>query len=220
MQRVGALVTLGISLMPVAAWGHGGGLDANGCHTNKKTGEYHCHHGGAASGPNGSSGGSSYISPASPAKPRLSKQKPVASEIRGAVSLVSVGDGDTIRVMGANGKKVTIRLACIDAPETAQGAIGAESTVYLRQLLSAGALEIQPQTIDRYGRTVAEVFAGGTNVNLAMVRGGQAYAYRDYLDGCGASAYLDAESQAERTRQGVWRWGDQQRPWDFRRQSR
>ena len=206
--------------MPVAAWGHGGGLDANGCHTNKKTGEYHCHHGGAASGPNGSSGGSSYISPASPAKPRLSKQKPVASEIRGAVSLVSVGDGDTIRVMGANGKKVTIRLACIDAPETAQGAIGAESTVYLRQLLSAGALEIQPQTIDRYGRTVAEVFAGGTNVNLAMVRGGQAYAYRDYLDGCGASAYLDAESQAERTRQGVWRWGDQQRPWEFRRQSR
>lgn len=22
---------------------HGGGLDASGCHTNKKTGEYHCH---------------------------------------------------------------------------------------------------------------------------------------------------------------------------------
>jgi hypothetical protein len=23
--------------------GHGGGLDANGCHNNRKTGEYHCH---------------------------------------------------------------------------------------------------------------------------------------------------------------------------------
>lgn len=22
---------------------HGGGLDKNGCHTNRKTGEYHCH---------------------------------------------------------------------------------------------------------------------------------------------------------------------------------
>jgi hypothetical protein len=22
---------------------HGGGLDANGCHTNRKTGDYHCH---------------------------------------------------------------------------------------------------------------------------------------------------------------------------------
>ncbi|WP_459574491.1 YHYH domain-containing protein [Cupriavidus sp. 8B] len=28
------------------AHAHGGGLDANGCHTNRKTGEYHCHRGG------------------------------------------------------------------------------------------------------------------------------------------------------------------------------
>lgn len=25
------------------AFAHGGGLDANGCHTNRKTGDYHCH---------------------------------------------------------------------------------------------------------------------------------------------------------------------------------
>jgi len=25
------------------AFAHGGGLDASGCHTNHKTGEYHCH---------------------------------------------------------------------------------------------------------------------------------------------------------------------------------
>ncbi|RWN47384.1 MAG: YHYH domain-containing protein [Mesorhizobium sp.] len=25
------------------AFAHGGGTDANGCHTNHKTGEYHCH---------------------------------------------------------------------------------------------------------------------------------------------------------------------------------
>lgn len=25
------------------AAGHGGGLDRNGCHTNRKTGDYHCH---------------------------------------------------------------------------------------------------------------------------------------------------------------------------------
>lgn len=27
---------------------HGGGLDSNGCHTNRKTGDYHCHRGPAA----------------------------------------------------------------------------------------------------------------------------------------------------------------------------
>ena len=27
------------------AWSHGGGLDKAGCHHNRKTGDYHCHHG-------------------------------------------------------------------------------------------------------------------------------------------------------------------------------
>jgi len=26
-----------------ASWAHGGGTDAQGCHTNRKTGDYHCH---------------------------------------------------------------------------------------------------------------------------------------------------------------------------------
>ena len=30
------------------AFGHGGGLDANRCHTNHKTGEYHCHRGSSS----------------------------------------------------------------------------------------------------------------------------------------------------------------------------
>ncbi|WP_430423733.1 YHYH domain-containing protein [Methylibium petroleiphilum] len=30
---------------------HGGGLNAEGCHTNHKTGDYHCHRGPAASAP-------------------------------------------------------------------------------------------------------------------------------------------------------------------------
>jgi endonuclease YncB( thermonuclease family) len=36
-------------------------------------------------------------------------------------TILSIGDGDTIRVRQA-GKALTVRLACIDAPETAQGA--------------------------------------------------------------------------------------------------
>lgn len=28
-------------------WGHGGGLNASGCHNNRKTGDYHCHRGAA-----------------------------------------------------------------------------------------------------------------------------------------------------------------------------
>lgn len=39
------LLLLSVS-MPVLVHGHGGGLDAKGCHMNRKTGEYHCHRAG------------------------------------------------------------------------------------------------------------------------------------------------------------------------------
>ena len=54
-------------------------------------------------------------------------------------------------------------------------------------------------------------------VSLEMVRLGMAYAYRQYLSGCDENAYLGAEAQAERGRQGVWRWGNEVKPWDFRK---
>jgi endonuclease YncB( thermonuclease family) len=138
----------------------------------------------------------------------------------GPVALVSVGDGDTIRVRTASGQVVTVRVACIDAPETAQGDPGAVATQTLRALLAAGSLQLRPQTVDRYGRTVAEVLAGGRNVGLEMVRRGDAFVYYQYLRGCDENAYLAAEAHAQRFRQGVWRWGNVERPWDFRRNRR
>ena len=219
------IASAALVLAPIEALAHGGGLDANGCHTNKKTGDYHCHGGGAPSSGGSSTGsgsgsgskGTMYIAPATAPSPRRSQPKPVAASAAGPATLVSVGDGDTIRVTTAKGQKVTIRMACIDAPETAQGESGAQATLVLKQLLGTGPVEIRPQTVDRYGRTVAEVYAGGRNVNLEMVRLGMAYAYREYLSGCDENAYLGAEAQAERSRQGVWRWGNEVKPWDFRK---
>lgn len=37
------LVVLLILGLPAVALAHGGGLNADGCHTNRKTGDYHCH---------------------------------------------------------------------------------------------------------------------------------------------------------------------------------
>ena len=42
------LCLLAICLLAPAAAAHGGGLNAEGCHTNRKTGDYHCHRSGSA----------------------------------------------------------------------------------------------------------------------------------------------------------------------------
>lgn len=137
-----------------------------------------------------------------------------------AATVVSVGDGDTLRVSDG-GRRLTIRLACIDAPETGQSPYGAASRQRLQDLAPVGSeVALRPQTTDKYGRTVAEVFRNGQNVNLQMVSDGQAFAYRKYLTACDQAAYLGAETSAERQRSGVWSVpGGIQRPWDWRKGS-
>ena len=54
---------------PVLA--HGGGLNAEGCHTNHKTGDYHCHRGAASKR---TSRQSSYSPPSSVQPSRLNSQ--------------------------------------------------------------------------------------------------------------------------------------------------
>jgi endonuclease YncB( thermonuclease family) len=135
----------------------------------------------------------------------------------GQAEVLSIGDGDTIRVR-QGGRAITVRLACIDAPETAQSPYGQQARRYLQQRLPIGrVVALGVKTTDRYGRLVAEVIAD-INIGLAMVEDGQAFAYRRYLSGCDAKEYLDAEFRASRHRYGVWQVeGGITRPWDFRR---
>ncbi|WP_072061615.1 thermonuclease family protein [Synechococcus sp. GFB01] len=138
-----------------------------------------------------------------------------AQSLRAVV--LSIGDGDTLRVRQA-GRAVTVRLACIDAPETAQSPWGQQARRYLQQRLAVGRqVTLDIKTTDRYGRTVAEVFSD-SNIGLAMVEDGQAFVYRRHLDGCDAQEYLDAEVRASRRRYGIWQVpGGISRPWDFGR---
>ena len=133
-----------------------------------------------------------------------------------AATVLSIGDGDTISVL-ERGQKLEVRLACIDAPETAQSPFGVASRNQLKALLPIGStVSLRVQAVDRYGRSVAEVIGKGT-VNLAMVRSGQAFVYRQYLGRCDRGAYLAAERQAQAQRLGVWAVpGGMTRPWDFR----
>ena len=44
----GCLIGLGALLISGGAYSHGGGLNAEGCHNDRKTGDHHCHRGNSA----------------------------------------------------------------------------------------------------------------------------------------------------------------------------
>ncbi len=83
----------------------------------------------------------------------------------------SIYDGDTMTVSCAGRMKV--RLYCIDAPEMGQKPWGRQSRDYLREI-TPPEVRLVAHGHDRYGRTVAEVFAGAKNLNLEQVRAGRA----------------------------------------------
>ena len=71
---VSALIAF-LGLLPSAALSHGGGTDSRGCHTNSKTGDYHCHKrksdtASASSQSSGSRSGNSLLSGLSSGKSR------------------------------------------------------------------------------------------------------------------------------------------------------
>jgi micrococcal nuclease len=148
----------------------------------------------------------------------LHASRAIAQPLTGTI--VSVGDGDTIRVCTADQKNLTVRLSCIDSPEMLQRPYGEASSNRLKQLLPVG----QPITLkvvdkDRYGRTVAKVYVGNSSINLALVQEGQAAVYRQYLSGCPElrDRLLAAETSAKSRRLGLWAQANPVMPWDFRR---
>jgi endonuclease YncB( thermonuclease family) len=135
-----------------------------------------------------------------------------------ALTVLSIGDGDTISVTEGN-QRIKVRLACIDAPETSQTPYGIEARKQLQNLLPIGSeVTLKIKATDRYGRSVAEVSKGDININQSLVGSGNAFVYWQYIRGCDRQTYSSLENEARLNGSGVWGIpGGIQRPWDYRR---
>lgn len=118
-------------------------------------------------------------------KNKKTKERKVANpEISDGYQVLKVSDGDTISIQKVdNGKFVgeilKIRMYGMDAPEKSQD-YGPESRQALEKLVAGKTLSIEIKNKDRYGRTVAIVYANGKNVNEEMVKTGNAWWYQEY----------------------------------------
>ena len=111
---------------------------------------------------------------------------------------------------------VKVRLACIDAPEHDQ-ARGKEATAALSAKLLGKTVRVLPQTIDRYGRTVAQLEVDGESINRAQVEAGWAHVYTEYIPKKQLAEWLKLQETAKEKHVGVWQDKDPQRPSDFRK---
>lgn len=109
--------------------------------------------------------------------------------------VIYVVDGDTLQVRSTkSGKRISIRIDGIDAPEICQVG-GQEARDALSQRVLGQQVVVQPKATDKYGRTIGDVFKGNVNQGSQMVMTGQAWAFY-YKTDRGRYAILQRKAQA------------------------
>lgn len=126
-----------------------------------------------------------------------------------AVKVISVTDGDTIRVR-YQGRSTPVRLIGLNAPEiNPKQCYGTQATSRMKQLTRGGTVYIKADgsqgNRDKYNRLLRHVYTpGGTSTALKMIDGGYAREYTYNRRYAGQSAHLRAQASARSAKRGLW----------------
>lgn len=183
------------------AYPHSGRTDAQGGHTNKKTGEYHFHN-----------------------KPE-SKSTSKSSHAQQTTTVTRIVDGDTLKVFYLEGEE-SIRLIGIDTPESRVNkktkkdakrsgqdietiiAMGKRATEYVESLVKPGGLitiEFDVQERDRYKRLLGYVYlSNGKMLNEEIVKAGYASVMTIPPNVKYKDRFLIAYQEARESKMGLW----------------
>lgn len=142
---------------------------------------------------------------------------PLDSEESISGKVVAISDGDTIKIYNkVSNKQYKVRLFGIDAPEKKQD-FGRKSKDALAELIHGKNVQISVMGIDQYKRVLGLVIYGNSDINLEMVKKGNAWVYRKYYK---SKKYLDAEDFAKSKKIGLWSGENPIPPWKFRKDER
>jgi endonuclease YncB( thermonuclease family) len=129
--------------------------------------------------------------------------------------IVSISDGDTVKLLDADNNLVKIRLAEIDAPEKKQP-YGMKAKQELSSLCFNRNARAVVKAHDKYRRTVARLYCDGQDVDRIMLERGAVWVYRQYLTD---QSLLEVEMRARAAHVGLWSLQPDQitPPWDWRK---
>lgn len=127
-----------------------------------------------------------------------------------AVRVISVTDGDTIRVR-YRGRSTPVRLIGLNAPEiNPRRCYGTQATHRMKQLTKGGTVYIKADGTqgnrDKYNRLLRHVYTPrGTSIALNLIEGGYAREYTYNRAYAGQSSHRRAQSRAKSAKRGLWR---------------
>lgn len=126
--------------------------------------------------------------------------------------VVSVHDGDTVRVLDAANVQHKVRLDGIDAPERGQP-FGTVARDRLAALVMGKAVKVHDDGRDKWGRTLGRMEVEGQDVNRQMVEDGMAWHYVKFNNDARLAA---AERAARAAKRGLWADKAPVPPWEWR----
>lgn len=142
---------------------------------------------------------------------------------------ISVADGDTFTLLDTQGRRWRVRLAGIDAPESAQPWAD-RSRLQLTQWLADRPIFLEPVKIDPFGRLVARTRIPSpdspdelSDAGLLLVQAGLAWHFKRYKSDQSAgeyAAFASAEQQARQSGRGLWSDPQPEAPWTYRERQR
>ncbi len=123
-----------------------------------------------------------------------------------------VVDGDTVHVFFRD-QVYKIRLTEIDAPERDQP-FGNDSTIFLKQLLQDGWVDVDISGTDKYGRKLGRLYWKGKDINRELVSAGYAWVYDQYVTD---DTFYENQLKAQKERRGLWVDLKPIEPWNWRK---
>ena len=131
------------------------------------------------------------------------------TQITNAETVSKIIDGDTIKVLEQSN---SIRLYCIDTPESKMVGkqhaqivnginIGILATEHLQSLININdSIQLKCFGVDRYGRSICEIFKNDISINKKMVSDGYAFIPTKY---CKNPEYIQTFKIAQRDKLGL-----------------
>ncbi len=133
--------------------------------------------------------------------------------------VISVADGDTITILTPRKEQLKIRLSAVDTPEGGQ-AYGNKAKQFTSSMVYRKQVQVEKETVDRYGRTVGFVYVNGSNLSEQIITNGYGWVYRKYCKWAFCDDWLELEEQARNSRKGLWADPHAIPPWEWRKQKR